>query len=126
MPAQAKRSAKRSARRPAPIERSRVVAAEAAELRGALGDAVRDWQAVARSQLRRRPYGTLAGAAFVGYVLGGGVPRGAMNAALLLGGRLAVSALVKEVVGAVRSGNGRAGAQSIDEGDTDSPTELEE
>ncbi len=83
---------------PKPIARSREVAAEATALRGAFGDAVRDWRAVASARIREHPYSTLAGAAFTGYVLGGGLPRGSFRFAATHAGRILLTALLHELI----------------------------
>ena len=63
-----------------------------------LGDAVREladgFQSVARDQLRRQPYVAIAIAAGVGYVLGGGLPRGIIRGLLTLGGRVMLESTV--------------------------------
>lgn len=57
-----------------------------------LGDTVHDLvdgcRAVAREQLQHQPYVVLAVAAGVGYVLGGGLPRGVVRRLLFTGGRV--------------------------------------
>src|SRR5512143_2027221 len=57
-----------------------------------LGDTVHDvvdgCRALAREQLQQQPYVVLAVAAGVGYVLGGGLPRGVVRRLLLTGGRV--------------------------------------
>ena len=63
-----------------------------------IGDAVREladgFQSVARDQLRRQPYVAIAIAAGVGYVLGGGLPRGIIRGVLTLGGRAMLESAV--------------------------------
>lgn len=83
---------------PKPLARSREVAAEATALRGALGHALRDWRAVARERVRERPYAMLAGAAFAGYVLGGGLPRGSVRFAATHAGRILLTAMLHELI----------------------------
>ena len=57
-----------------------------------LGDTVHDLvdgcRALARERLQQQPYVVLAVAAGVGYVLGGGLPRGIVRRLLLTGGRV--------------------------------------
>jgi hypothetical protein len=48
------------------------------------------WRALLRRRLERRPYATLAVAAGVGYVLGGGVPSTVVRTLIGVGGRIAV------------------------------------
>lgn len=66
-----------------------------------LGDTAREMVDSARAligeKLRRQPYAVLATAVGVGYVLGGGLPRGVLRAALLLGGRLMLQNAVARV-----------------------------
>jgi hypothetical protein len=58
----------------------------------------RGWQALVRNRMEQRPYATLAAAAGVGYVLGGGVPTMLMRVLAGIGGRMAVERLFAEVV----------------------------
>lgn len=85
-------------KRPDPLARSREVAAEASALRGAFGDAVREWRAVAEARMREHPYSTLAGATFAGYVLGGGLPRGSFRFAATHAGRILLTAVLHELI----------------------------
>jgi hypothetical protein len=61
---------------------------------GALADAARQalegCRALARERLEEQPYATLAVAAGIGYVLGGGVPTTVMRLVFGVGSRLAV------------------------------------
>lgn len=54
-------------------------------------------EGVAREHLTRQPYVTLAIAAGVGYVLGGGLPRGVLRLAMGVFGRLAVERALAQV-----------------------------
>ena len=58
----------------------------------------RGWQGLVRDRMERRPYATLAAAAGVGYVLGGGVPTTLLRVLVGVGGRIAVERLMAEVV----------------------------
>ena len=58
-------------------------------LAGAVREATHGWQALLRDRLERRPYATLAVAAGVGYVLGGGLPTSLVRILLGVGGRYA-------------------------------------
>jgi len=59
-------------------------------LAGAVRRAARGWRTILRQQLDRQPYATLAVAAGVGYVLGGGVPTLLIRGLVGVGGRFAV------------------------------------
>lgn len=52
-----------------------------------------------RRQASIRPYTTLASAFGIGYVLGGGVPKWALRALYVAGGRMIVNALITEFAG---------------------------
>jgi len=58
-------------------------------LAGAVRQATHGWEAVLRDRLERRPYATLALAAGIGYVLGGGLPTSLTRLLLGVGGRIA-------------------------------------
>lgn len=66
-----------------------------------LGDTAREivesCRSLVRDRLRRQPYAVLATAVGVGYVLGGGLPRGALRALVLVGGRLALESAMARV-----------------------------
>jgi ElaB/YqjD/DUF883 family membrane-anchored ribosome-binding protein len=68
----------------------------------ALADAAshlaRGWQSLVRDRMQRQPYATLAAAAGVGYVLGGGVPTTLLRVLVGVGGRIAVERLMAQVV----------------------------
>jgi len=74
-----------------------------ADLR-ALGEAAthltRGWQSLVRDRIERRPYATLAAAAGVGYVLGGGLPTTLLRVLVGVGGRIAVERFVAGIVDA--------------------------
>jgi hypothetical protein len=59
-------------------------------LAGAVRQVTHGWQALLRDRLERQPYATLAVAAGVGYVLGGGLPTTLLRVMIGVGGRLAV------------------------------------
>lgn len=66
-----------------------------------LGDTAREMIESARAligeKLRRQPYAVLATALGVGYVLGGGLPRGVLRGLLVVGGRLMLENAVARV-----------------------------
>jgi hypothetical protein len=66
-----------------------------------LGDTAREMVDSARAligeKLRRQPYAVLATALGVGYVLGGGLPRGVLRGLLVVGGRLMLENAVARV-----------------------------
>ena len=98
------RSAGNGGARPAPsarelVERSERVREDLSALAGAVRDVSRGWQALLRERLERRPYATLAVAAGVGYVLGGGVPTALVRALVGIGGRLAVEHAIARLAG---------------------------
>jgi hypothetical protein len=55
------------------------------------------WRSLLRDRLERRPYATLAVAAGVGYVLGGGLPTGLVRVLIGVGGRLAVDRVIAQL-----------------------------
>lgn len=55
------------------------------------------WQALLRDRLERQPYATLAVAAGVGYVLGGGLPTALVRVLIGMGGRLAVERVITQL-----------------------------
>lgn len=61
-------------------------------------DTLDDWRTLLRAELERQPYATLAVAAGVGYVLGGGVPPTLIRILLGVGGRLAADQLLARIV----------------------------
>lgn len=76
-------------------------------LAGTVRQVTHGWQAVLRERFERQPYTTLALAAGVGYVLGGGLPTGLLRILFGVGGRLAFEqALAKFVAGGVSSDAG--------------------
>ncbi|MDX2165779.1 MAG: hypothetical protein SF182_01900 [Deltaproteobacteria bacterium] len=81
---------------------------DTARLRGdlaALGEhttrAVAGWRRYLRARLDAQPYATIAVAAGVGCVLGGGLPSPVLRLALAIGGRLAAERVLGQVVGAL-------------------------
>lgn len=72
------------------LEQGKRVRADVAALAGTVRQVTRGWEAVLRDRLEQRPYATLAVAAGVGYVLGGGIPSGLVRLVLGIGSRLAV------------------------------------
>lgn len=72
------------------VEQGQKVREDVVALAGAVRQATSGWQALLRDRLERRPYATLAVAAGVGYVLGGGLPTSLLRVMIGVGGRLAV------------------------------------
>ena len=56
--------------------------------------------ALLRERLRSQPYLTLGASAGIGYVLGGGIPKGSLGLAMGLATRMAAGWLMREVGGA--------------------------
>jgi hypothetical protein len=82
------------------LQESQRVRDDLSALAGAANHLAHGWQALVREQLARQPYATLAVAAGVGYVLGGGVPTVVVRALVGLGGRWAVERVIARVVAA--------------------------
>jgi hypothetical protein len=70
------------------IAQGQKVREDVAALAGAVREATHGWEALLRDRLERRPYATLAVAAGVGYVLGGGLPTSLLRVMIGIGGRL--------------------------------------
>jgi hypothetical protein len=64
------------------------IEADVRALVGATVQVARGWRALVRRQLAQQPYSTLAYAAAVGFVLGGGVPAPVARTLIGIGGRL--------------------------------------
>ena len=79
------------------LEHSERLREDVIALAASVRRAARGWQAVTREQLERRPYATLALAASVGYVLGGGVPTPLIRGLIGLGGRLALERAIAQL-----------------------------
>ncbi len=60
-----------------------------------------------RDQLTRRPYVTLGAAASIGYVLGGGLPRWAVRAALGVAAKAALDVLAREAAQGLLAAGGK-------------------
>jgi hypothetical protein len=71
-------------------DQTRRVGDELGVLADAARQAISGCQALARERLERQPYATLAVAAGIGYVLGGGMPTTLMRLLFGVGSRLAV------------------------------------
>lgn len=80
------------------------VGRDARTLAADLDAAVEDLGQLARSQLRKRPYTTLAAAGGVGWVLGGGVPDRLARLLLDQGYRLAVTMVVSHLAATILDG----------------------
>lgn len=79
------------------VEQGERIGHEIASLADAARQAAFGWEDVLRERLRERPYATLAVAAAVGYVLGGGLPTGLIRLALALSGRAALDHLLSQL-----------------------------
>jgi hypothetical protein len=85
--------------------RSERVRAHASEIQASAHDIteatralVTELSTAARERLDRRPYGTLATAALIGCVLGGGLTAGVMRRVIGLGGRVAVGIALRRLL----------------------------
>ena len=76
--------------------RAAAVSQDVGRLNEDLSALAEETTAFLRHQLTRRPYLTLGAAAGLGYVLGGGIPRWMVRAALGLAVKTAVAAVVQE------------------------------
>jgi hypothetical protein len=83
------------------------LSAEITELGGSVRELAGGFQSVARDQLRRQPYVAIAIAAGVGYVLGGGLPRGIIRGLLTLGGRVMLESAVANLAASATSSEPR-------------------
>lgn len=72
------------------VEQGQRIHEDVASLATAVRKMAHGWEALLRDRLERQPYATLAVAAGVGYVLGGGIPSGVLRLLVGVGGRLAV------------------------------------
>jgi hypothetical protein len=63
--------------------------------------AIAGWRRYLRGRFEEQPYATIAVAAGVGCVLGGGLPGPVLRIALAIGGRLAAERVLGQVVGAL-------------------------
>jgi hypothetical protein len=72
------------------VQQSQRVREDVVALAGTVRQVTHGWQTLLRERLEKRPYATLAVAAGVGYVLGGGLPTGLMRMLAGVGGRLAL------------------------------------
>jgi hypothetical protein len=82
-----------------PIEKAaapdrRNLDADVRALVGATLQVARGWRTLVRRQLAEQPYSTLAYAAAVGFVLGGGVPAPVARTLIGIGGRLIVDRVI--------------------------------
>jgi hypothetical protein len=103
------RSESRAASWPAQSRRLGARVREMRELGSTMEDAIDEVGEFLRVQTQARPYGSLASAAAVGYVLGGGIPGPVISLALGLGSRAAVSLLLRELIAPVfRQSSGRS------------------
>lgn len=79
------------------VEESGRVREEFIALTGAALHVAHGWRSVLRDRLERQPYATLALAAGVGYVLGGGLPTALVRVLIGVGGRLAVERVIAQL-----------------------------
>jgi hypothetical protein len=93
MATEAKRRGARRTPPPAPArdlyEQGREAGERLADVAVALGRVVRSGNTALRHNMKRRPYGTFAAVAGVGYVLGGGLSPAALRLLVAAGGRVA-------------------------------------
>lgn len=79
------------------VEEGGRVREEFIALTGAALHVAHGWQSLLRDQLERQPYATLAVAAGVGYVLGGGLPTALVRVLIGVGGRLAAERVIAQL-----------------------------
>lgn len=79
------------------VEESGQVREEFMAFTGAALHVAHGWQALLRDRLERQPCATLAVAAGVGYVLGGGLPTALVRVLIGVGGRLAVERVIAQL-----------------------------
>lgn len=80
------------------MSESRHAKEEAEQLAAALRRARTEWEEALRERFRRRPYATLATAAGVGYVLGGGLVPGLLRPLAGAGTRIAFGLLLQSIL----------------------------
>lgn len=61
--------------------------------------AMQGWRDLLRERLEQQPYATLAVAAGLGYVLGGGLPTSLLRAVVGFGGRMAIDHFLVQMAG---------------------------
>jgi hypothetical protein len=79
------------------VEESEHVREEVVALAGAALHIASGWRSLLSDRLERQPYATLAVAAGVGYVLGGGLPTALVRVLIGVGGRLAVEHVIAQL-----------------------------
>ena len=94
---------RRSARRASPtarelLEESSQLGADLADLAGAALHAARGWEMLLRDQLDRQPVVTLAVAAGVGYLLGGGLRSSLAGTLARMGARVAAERVLGQLI----------------------------
>ena len=92
-------------------ERGREAYGQAQQLASTLEEAVDEVGQFLREQADRRPYVSVATAAGIGYILGGGVPSRLTGFLFGLGSRFAVEMFLRELIGEATAGQGARGAQ---------------
>lgn len=75
-------------------QRTQRVRDDFADMTDVARQTVHEWEGILRDRLIRRPYATLAVAAGIGYVLGGGLPRVLTRAMIATGGHLLLERLL--------------------------------
>lgn len=90
------------------LEQGQRVREDIAQFGDAARQAVSGWESVLRDRMRSQPYATLAVAAGVGYVLGGGMPPFVLRALLGFGGRVAIDNFIAQLA----TGNAGGGSRS--------------
>ena len=85
---------------------------EAESLLGTLDQTTGELETALGTRMRERPYGVLAAAVAVGYVLGGGLPSPLTRLALAMGGRIGIEYLWREVSARLLAGAGVGPAQT--------------
>jgi hypothetical protein len=88
--------------------RARAISAEAKALSGTVEETLHDVETYVRERMRTHPYATLAAAAGVGYVLGGGLPSRLTAVLLALGSRMALEVGARELTARLATNQGGA------------------
>jgi len=97
------------------VQQSERVLDDLRSLAGSARGVARGWQELLAEELERRPYATLAVAAGVGYVLGGGLPTTLIRALIGFGGRLAIERALAQL--AVPASSRRESSTAADDDD---------
>ncbi len=89
------------------VEQGKRIEQELASLAEAARHAAEGWESALRERLERNPYATLAIAAGIGYVLGGGLPTSLVRIGFALSGRAVIDHLVAQITPVPRPGSRR-------------------